>query len=1246
MLARSAFRIVLRVAAAALLLALLLVGGGLYWLSTQHALQWLAHQAVTASEGQLALDGVQGSLYDRVTVSRAAFKDGALNIEARSVIVEWRPQALLKWEAHITGLSIGELRITTAATGPAEPLQLPGGLRLPLNVTIADARVKRIEFVPGPVVQDLHFRLRARAEAHELELVDVAARGFRAAGTLRVDAAGPFAVASRLDLAGKALGESIQTRIILGGTLNALQLRASTSARGASAIAVGLLRPFSALPIEKFTLDAENVDLATWDKTLPRTKIGISLQTGMPAPGQFAGTVRMENAAPGPIDAQRVPLARAALSFEGSATRWTFSDIDLGIGRTGRVRGSGSVAGATVRLDLALANIETAVLHGRLQPITVSGRATVTGDADAQRLMAHLEGAGAQLELAARHAQRVITVERGELRAEDVRLDFTGHAALTAKREFSVNAEFGGLDPARFINAPPARLNGKVSAQGVLAPEWRADVRVAVTESRLRGQPLAANAAFTTRARQLFSGEGHAVYAGNRVEISGRFGEPDDRLEWSLEAANLKAIDRTLAGSIRAQGALAGGIDRASVNFKLTARGLTAGEIGTTTIDAQGTVNADADGPLRLTARIAGIKTRTAVVDELRLDAQGTRLRHEITAALRGANIDASLNGAGGLDDQWRWSGSLTALEARGRFPFRLTAPARVTVGRGLLVIEELQATALGGEIGPAAVRVADGQITTRGVLNGITANALLALAPQSNIDPRDLTIGGRWDFTLGDAVSGTAEMHRETGDLGVKTESNLLLGLHTLQLSLSADGNVLDATLDAQSTRMGTLAAGLRTRIERRGGAWVLTNDAPLEGNVTLDMQSLAWAQAFAPRLDQVGGRFAAQLTVAGTAGRPLVTGNASADEVQVRAVIPGINLTDGTLRANFDGRNLKVSKFYLKAGDGKIEADGTADLSDGLRNFDITARAERARILASPQLTVVLSGTGRAGLRDLRLALDGKFKIDEGRYDLGAEGTPELGDDVVIVGQKPAASPGAKPMRILLDVTVDLSDNFAIRGYGLDAVLGGSVRITTRGESLHALGTIRTVRGDYFAFGQLLDVQRGALNFSGPLGNPGLDLRAGRKINSVEVGVEVGGSLQRPSVKLVSDPVMSDSERLGWLVLGRDPQTASAAELAILQAAALSTGTRRSTPMQKKIAEGLGLDEFGVSQGGEGALGAVMLGKRLTDRLTVRLEQDFRATAGQLLKIDYLLSERWRLQATTGQENAADVVFTLRFD
>lgn len=1246
MAARPAFRIVSRAIAATLLVILLLGGAGLYWLGTGHALQWLARQAVAAADGRLVLEGVRGSLYHRITVERAAFKEPALDVEARTIVLQWRPQALLQREARVTELSIDSLRIATTGPGPSELPRLPAALRLPLNVSIVDARLKRVEITPGRVVQDLHFRVRARADAHELDLINVAAIGWRAQGTIRLGAAAPFATTGKLDFEGKALNQPIKVRATVGGTLTALQLQASASARGASALATSLVHPFAATLVEKLTFDAEGVDLAAWDKELPRTRIGVSIEAGMPAPGRFAGTVRIANEDFGPVDAKRLPVSRADLNFTGGGKSWEMSGIDIGLGKSGRVRGSGTVDGTTARFELVLADIAAAELHGRLQPLTLSGTATVTGDAGAQRLVATLEGAGARLELAARHANEVVTVERGELRAEDGRLDFTGRAALTGKREFSATGEFSGLDPARFVNAPAARLNGKVSAQGALAPEWQAKVSLALTDSRLRGQALAADAEFTTSEKQLFSGTARATLAGNRLDLSGRFGEPGDQLKWSLDAANLKALDRSLAGSVNAGGTFAGSLDKPLIEFRLAARGLAAGAVGAGSVEAQGVINGGADGAVRVSARVARFLSPAVNFAEMRIDAKGTRLAHELNAVLSGPELSASLRAAGGLDDTWRWSGTVSALEARGRFPFRITAPARVTAGRGLLTIEDLRAAALGGEIGPAFLSWVNGRITTRGAMRGITAKALLAFAPKSDVDPRDFAIGGRWDFVLADTLSGFAEIARETGDLGVKTEKNLLLGLKQLALNVTARDNALEAVLDVQSARMGTLAGRVRTRAELRDGALALMTNAPLDGNVTLDMQSLAWVRVFVPQLDQVGGRIAARLAIAGTTGRPLITGDASADDVQVRAVGPGLNLTDGTLRASFDGRTLSVSRFYLKAGDGKIEADGVADLSDGLKSLDISARAERARILASPQLTVVLSGAGRAGLRDLQLALEGKFKIDEGRYDLGSERKPALGDDVVVGGATHASAPGAKPLRIILDLTVDLNDKFAVRGHGLDAVLGGALRLATRADTLHALGTIRIVRGDYLAFGQLLDIQRGEVNFSGPLGNPGIDLRAGRKIKSVEVGVEVKGSLQRPVVTLVSDPVMSDSDRLAWLLLGRDPQTATAAELALLQAMALTSDSSRSPSMQKKIAEGLGLDEFGVSQGGAGAVGALALGKRITDQLTVRLEQSLGGTAAGLLKIDYLLSERWRLEGTAGAESAADILFTLRFD
>ena len=905
-----------------------------------------------------------------------AYKDAAIDLEARGVTVEWQPQAILIHQARITALTIDDLRIATTPTD--EPAKLPAALQLPFDMTVTNAEIKRLEIAPASVVQDLRFNLRARATSHELELANVSVMGWRAAGAMRLGAAAPFTANGKLILNGEALGEPVAVNVIIGGSLDVLQLQAATAARGTSVKAAGMLRPFAESPVEALTLDAAGLNLASWDKTLPQTKIDLTLEAGMPRADSFKGTIRAKNSATGPVNTQRLPVTHAGFAFSGNGAQWTLSDIALGIGTGGQVRGSGAVNGTDVQLKLALSNIKTAELHEQINPLTVSGSAIVTGDADQQRVVAKLEGDGAQLAVTLRQARNVVTVEQGRLLAGNGSLDFTGHAALADTQEFSVKAHFSAIDPSRFIDAPPASLNGNLSVLGRFTPTWQAQVRVTLANSRLREFPLSANADFATGAKQLFAGKAHAILGGNRIDVTGSFGEPQDRLNWSINAANLQAIDKTLAGTIKGQGTLAGNIEQPSVDFKLTAQGLTASGFSARSLDAQGTLNAGVDGALRLTARAAGIKARTMAVDEVKLDVHGTRLRHEITAALHGKAVNATLNGAGGLDSSWIWNGSLTTLQVQGDIPFDLAAPARISIGRELLIITDVQAVALGGKIGPASFRMQQGSITTNGALTGITSRALLALIPKTGIDPRDLTIGGRWSFALKDTVSGSAEIFRESGDLGVQAERALLFGLQQLRLSITARDNALDIGVNAQSAHMGTLTAQARTRMERRDNAWVLARNTPLEGTVNFDMQSLAWARILAPELDKTDGRIAAQLTIAGTAGAPLISGDISADAVQVRAISTGLHLTDGTLRANFDGQSLKVSRFYLKAGDGKIEADGAADLTDGLRSFDISVRAERARILDSPELTVVLSGAGRAGLRDLQLAIDGKFSVD----------------------------------------------------------------------------------------------------------------------------------------------------------------------------------------------------------------------------------------------------------------------------
>jgi translocation and assembly module TamB len=1212
------------------------------WLGSTHALQWAMREATLAAGGNLVISGADGSLAGELRIASLVFTTADSRLEAEKITLRWQPQALLLGEFRISQATVARIRYTSTSTTPAT---LPDSLALPFNVAIASAAISSLEVNALPAVTDIQIQYHGGSKTHALELLGLRAAGWNVSGNIDAGATRPFAISGKLQARSAPQQNTTSIATTFSGDLKNLQTVAVTNSSGGNGQASATLRLFAAAPLEKLTLHAEDLDLNAWNSKWPRTLIRMEAAAQSAADGVLRGTLSMVNAKPGTIDARQLPLAAAGLAFNGAGSQWAISSLHLQPPGKGHVRGNGTLRDGIARFDLKLQGIDPSQLHGKLRPIVISGTATLSGNDAEQKLDAVIQGAALQARIAARHAGNTLIVDRAQLQAGNGRIDFSGQLALTTAQEFSVAGTFARLDPSRFLLAPAAQLNGSVKAKGHLQPSWQTELQLSITNSSLRNAPLSADARFSSNAAQPFSGVANAAVGPNHINVTGQYGRPQDRLQWNINAPDLRVVDPALAGTIQGQGSLTGTAAAPAIEFNLTAQRLALQAWRAASFDAKGSIAPGADGAWNIEARAAGLQTPYTGIETLELRNSGTRARHTLNLALRGKNADATMRASGGLDAQWRWTGMLEQLEARGPWPLRLTAPASVAIGRDQFIIEQLQATALDGDFGPASIRAEKGRITTSGTFRGIAAARLLPRNP--GVEIRKLRMGGRWNLTLGEMFSGTAELRREQGDIAISGDETTAMDLRQLALVLTATDNAVEIALDADSGTMSTATARIKTRVAKRDGTWLLPRDAALAGNAAVDMRTLAWLRALLPELDRVAGRLTGQATLGGTIAEPRLNGTLNGDGIALRALGPGMDLRDGRLRVTLDGNQLKLDEFRINAGKGNITAEGHANIGGGLRSLDITARADRAQLFASPQLSVIISGNGRAGLRDLRLALEGDFRADEGRYDLGTERKPALGSDVIVKTKDKTDPQLAKnPLLMQLDVGINLNDRFTVRGYGLDALLGGTVRIATRGDVLSATGTVRTVRGEYAAFGQPLTIERGALVFAGPLGNPSLDLRAVRKMQTVEVGVEVGGSLQRPIVRLVSTPDMPDSDRLGWLTLGRDPQNANKAELALLQAASLGMAGSSGKPLQRQLAEGVGLDEIGLGRDEDGSRGVLALGKHITSKITVRLEQTLGGTAGSLLKIDYLLSQRWRLQGTTGAENAADILFTLRFD
>jgi len=201
---------------------------------------------------------------------------------------------------------------------------------------------------------------------------------------------------------------------------------------------------------------------------------------------------------------------------------------------------------------------------------------------------------------------------------------------------------------------------------------------------------------------------------------------------------------------------------------------------------------------------------------------------------------------------------------------------------------------------------------------------------------------------------------------------------------------------------------------------------------------------------------------------------------------------------------------------------------------------------------------------------------------------------------------------------------------------------------QVLRGEGTIRVETGRYAAYGQALDIERGQLRFLGPIDNPGLDVLAVRKTPTVKAGVQVGGTVQRPLVKLYSDPALPDSEKLSWLVLGHGPENGSQQELALLQlTAGALLGKAESVRTQTQLADSMLIDSFGVRAGEDEDLATtvVSVGKRISSRVTLSYEQSLDGL-NQVVKVLYQLSPHVRLEAGAGMESSFDVFYTRDYD
>lgn len=1103
---------------------------------------------------------------------------------------------------------------------------------------------------------------------------------------------GQFNAAANLTVQERMLRPS--GRIGLDGSLEQLAATIDLAVQQSKIDGKATLHPFSEQPLGSANLQVSMLDLSSFNPDLPHTQFNLTLTSSESG----AGRLSLTNRDAGMYNEGKVPLTELTLAFRQEDGGFIFDKIHSALGSAtqpaGNLNGSGRYIDGALTLALRTAELDLQRLDQRFPATRLSGKIGIDRTENVQEfsvaLTEPMKKNPLSIVASASVSDERVTVDEATLQVGSGRANLSGYIGLTEQQAFAAEGQvskFRLQDLGDFPQLPRMTLNGNFEINGVRTPELAGDLTFHITDSLVAGHPLRGDGRAQLRGERINVPNLLLVAGANRLTMQGELSERSSNLAFTLQAPELGQLGEDFGGSIVANGRARGtaarpridaewtadnvrlpnririaqsqgkadiDIDRSkpfsihAASVEASARGLKMEDRELASLTARIQFAPEPTAPLSLTLQAKELTLGGLRADSLAVTAEGTTARHALDARLIEPGQNWTLEASGGLHDLAKaptWKGSIDQLEASGRLAAKLEAPAPLTVSQQRLALDRFR---LNSDIATVVVDrfVRNSQnIVTSGRIDQLALKEVLKFADPTPALTTDLILDGEWDVTIADTINGTVALRRTDGDILIRSGTPVALGLSMLQANITADKGRVDLNLDARGEKLGRIDISANTRLAAGVDKFSIPPDAPLSGRARIVVPTIAWVGPVVSPTLTTEGRVQSEFSVGGTLSDPKLDGSISGDELRIYSADLGIDLRQGTLDSEFHESELLLKSLRFQSAQGLLQVTGPIDFGGGKPNARLTLSAERFRILNQSDRRLTISGQSQIALNDGRASVEGEFLVNSGYFNIGRAGTPQLSDDVVIVGQSEESKERITPA---LNILVRLGDGVELEGRGIDAVLVGEVRLqNASGEPLQAYGTLRIAKGTFAAYGRELAIERGNFRFTGPIDNPALNILAMRRGQEVEAGVSVQGTVLAPRITLVSEPSVPEAEKLSWLVLGRGLSEVGEGELGSLQSAAgalLQQGA--AAGVQSQIANAFGLDTVSLSRSDDNLEQRIItLGKQISSRLYVSYQQGLE-TANRAVLLRYTLSPRLTVEMQAGARSALSLFYNLTFD
>ncbi len=1180
------------------------------------------------------IEGFEGALSSEATIETLTIADeNGVWLTLNGLVLSWSRAALLRGRLEVAELSADEIllpRRPVPGTGgmtppPAEatPFQLP---ELPISVNIGQVAVDRL-VIGAPVFGEgatvtMEGSLSLAGGAGDAKLSIRRTDGQRGALTLdasyvndtrqlslalSLDEGADGIAANMLDLPGRPpLKLEISGDAPVTDFTADIRLSSDGKPRLTGQVVLTEIPGAAegALPTRRITADLGG-DIAPLFAPELRPFFGPEVQLSF----------RAERAPDGTTEVSELSLSAAALDVQG--------DLLLGadgmprrFDLNGQISGDGPV---TLPLSGPPTRITSARIAARFDAATDKGW-TLSAD--------------------------LKDFSRAGMRLESLRMDGTGTIGLTDTRRVtaSITARATGieLDDADLA----AALGNRLDANATLA--WQQGQAIRVSSLDLAGAGLSLAA----------SGQIGSVADGLPVSGKARI-DSDDIARFSRLAGRPLSGSASATATGRAE-ALTGAFD-----VDLTAR-TTDLKVNIAQLDPLLT----GDSRLRIIADRDTDGTRLERLsldnDSMRVQASGrvTSSSGKMSLEARLTDLGRSLPGLSGpatLNTDVTWQQGTPVQLSQ----LRLEGAGVDLTGNGTLD----PANATLPVTGTADLSVADLSVFSRLANRPLSGALNLSISGSGALRPGDFDIelnarGRNLGAGLGDLdrlIGGESTLRLAA----IRTGARLFLTelqLETPQLSAQASGGLSEAEPLEFSVRladMALLAPDFPGPVTASGTAradgpdWRIAIDARGPGGTTARISGLVAGNGqrvdltangtaplglansvIAPRRVQGTARF--DLAIDGRPGLEALSGTVTTADAQVSAPTFGVAVTNLDASVALSGGQAIITSGGNVVGGGRIEASGPVQLSAPfdagleLRFIDVLLRDPalfQTTLNGAVSVNGPLTGGGRIdgtmniGRTEIRIPSspaapqgavpDGLRHVN----DTAAERQTRARAGLIVSGQASDLQEGGTGLG--LDLLIRAPDRIFVRGRGLDAELGGQLRLTGTTSNVVPVGQFDLIRGRLDILGKRLVLDEGSIRLQGGF-DPYLRLVATTEGDGgTLIKVIIEGPASAPEVTFQSQPELPEDEVIARLLFGRGIDSISPIQAAQLAGAVATLAGSGGGGLVSQLREGFGLDDLDVSTDETGAA-TLRVGKYLTDNIYTDVTVDSSGKSEVQLNLD----------------------------